>query len=116
MEVLVALSVIVTGVTLIAAGLSRQVLALRRLETSRIAHHLADRLLVRQILLKDQSLESELPETAGFTTSVQAAPVRIPVDSLEESLELERVSGEVSWTLRGAPYTVRLETGVSKKR
>ena len=107
MEVLIALSVLVTGLTLIAAGLSRQVSALRVIETTQASLHLADRLLVREILLQRQDVEGPLPELEGFRTSVSRGP--------DPKLEIEQVTGEVSWELRGRPRSVRMETGLAKK-
>lgn len=99
---------------MIAVGLSRQASALRLLETSRISHHLADQLLVRRILLHTQDLDSAVPEMAGFLPSVRAEPVRLRRGSLPD-LEMEQVTAEVSWQLRGRPRSVRLETGFARR-
>ena len=114
LEVLIALSVLVTGLTLIAAGLGRQVAAVRILETSRSSHHLAERLLLREILFRDQQVESPAPELSGFQSSVHAEVVRLPRASLPD-LEMERLIAEVSWEIRGQPRSIRMETAVAKR-
>ena len=106
---------LVTGLTLIAAGLGRQVSALKILESSQISHCLADRLLVREILRRDQGVEGSLPEAAGFQTSIRTEVVRVPRAPLPD-LEMERVIGEVSWEDKGRSRSAHMETGVPKKQ
>lgn len=115
LEVLIALSVLVAGLTWIAVGLGRQLSAVRILETSRLSHHLADRLLIREILRRDQEVEGSIPETPGFQSSVRVERARVPRAALPD-LEMERVIGEVSWELRGQSRSIRLETAVPKKQ
>lgn len=104
---------LVAGVTLVAAGLGRQVSALKILETSRVSHHLADRLLTREILFHDRDVERSIPEVEGFHSSVWSEPLRVPRSPLP-ALEMERVLAEVSWELRGKSRSVRLEAGWPK--
>ena len=106
---------LVTGLTLIAAGLSRQVSAMRVIETMQISRQLADRLLIREILLRKQDVESTVPEVEGFHSSVSEETARIPRYPMPE-IEINRVTGEVSWELRGRSRSVRLETGIVAKR
>ena len=115
LEVLIALSILATGLTLLVAGFSQQLSALRFLETSRVSHSLVERLLVHEILLRDQNVDSSIPEVAGFRPSVRTEEARIPRGSLPD-LEMERVIGQVSWELRGVSRSVQLETGVAKKQ
>ena len=111
---LIALSVLVTGLTLIAAGLGRQVSALRVIETMQASLHLADRLLIREILLRKQEAQGALPEPAGFRSSVRVDTALVPLDPLPE-LEIDRVTGEISWDLRGRSRSLRLETGMARR-
>ena len=87
---------------------------LRLLETSRISHHLADHLLLREILRRDQDLSGPIPEIAGFHSSVRAEPARVSRSPLPD-VEMERVAAEISWEIRGQPRSVRLDVGVAKK-
>ena len=115
LELLIAMAVLVTALTLIAVGFSRQLFALRLLEDSLTSHHLAEELLVREVLQREKDLDVPLDSVEGFTPSANRQTIQISRGSLS-GLEMDLLTAEVSWNLRGVSRSSRMTAGFPKKR
>ena len=115
LELLIAMAVLVTALTLIAVGFSRQLFALRLLEDSLTSHHLAEELFVRGVLQREKDLDVPLDSVEGFTPSASRQAIQVSRGSLS-ALEMDLLTAEVSWNLRVVSRSSRMTAGFSKKK
>ena len=91
LELLIALGVLVTALTLIAASFGRHLFALRLLEGSLTSHHLTEELLIREELQRERQLDVPIDTVEGFTPVTRWETVQLPRSPLED-LELDLVT------------------------
>lgn len=111
LEVLVAFAILSTGLTLIAAAMSRHLAALQLLESSLSAQQAAQSQMLREIARRDDALEIPAdPSEERFSPKVEVAPVAWETEPLR-GLEMERVTSEVSWAVRSQPRSLHVTAG-----
>jgi len=114
--VLAALGVFSAGLVLVAAAFSRNLAALSRLQSSIPPADLAEQALLHESLkrsYKDLVIPTEpLP---GYSASLTMQKVKLSRDPLSE-LEIERVTGAVTWEHRGQSRTTQFVTGIPPQK
>ena len=109
------MAVLVTALTVIATGFGRQIFALRLLEGSLASHHLAEQLFVRETLQHERQLDVPLDSLEGYTPSASWQTVQLSRKPLPD-LELDLLTAEVQWNLRGLSRSSQVMAGFSKKK
>ena len=109
------MAILVTALTVIAAGFGRQMFALRLLEGSLASHHLAEDLFVRETLQREHSLDVPMDSVEGYAPFAHWQAVQLSRTPLPD-LELDLLTAEVQWALRGRSRSFQVTAGFSKKK
>ena len=113
LEVLVAFTILATGLVLVTVGFSRQLTALQILRDSVTAYRVADQQLIQELL----SSEFDLQIPQGDSESQFTARINPQSVHLEEplNLDLNQMTAEVSWNFRNQTRSIQLATGSTSR-
>lgn len=114
-EVLVALGILTTGLTLVAAAFSRHLAALAALRGSLTAHRLAEEELVREYVRRCCGAEIPAQPLEAFTVRLDLRSVVLQPEPVKD-LQMEQATSEVSWNLRQQQRTLKMTAGFSPSK
>ena len=103
LEVLVAFGILFSFLTLLAAGFTRHLELLQRMERTLAAESLADREIARAALERRWEAEFTADPPAGYSIQRQTETVSLDL-SPEPSVELDQVTAVASWSFRDKEY------------
>ena len=115
LELLIAMGVLVTALTLIAAGFSRQLFALRLLEGSLTSRHLTEELFLKEALQRENKVDVPVPSVDGFSLSSRWEAVELERSPLQ-NLGMDLLTAETSWDWHGLSHPSRMVAGFSKEK